>query len=52
MSKITAQHILVDQKFEAEDILKKLQIGSDFSVLVKDFLLADRQKMAVILENL
>ena len=37
MSKITAQHILVDQKFEAEDILKKLKSGSDFSLLAKDF---------------
>lgn len=37
MSKmIAAQHILVDQKFEAEDVLKKLNEGKDFSELAKD----------------
>lgn len=35
--KISAQHILVDQKFEAEDILKKLEQGEDFCELAKNF---------------
>ena len=37
MSKISAQHILVDQKFEAEDLLKKLESGEDFGQLAKDY---------------
>lgn len=38
MSKtIKAQHILVDQKFEAEDILRKLQMGESFEKLAKDY---------------
>ncbi len=37
MSKIiAAQHILVEQKFEAEDILKKLHEGEDFGALAKN----------------
>lgn len=36
-NKITAQHILVDQKFEAEDILKKIELGDDFDTLAKDY---------------
>ena len=37
MSKvIAARHILVDQKFEAEDILKKIESGEDFEKLAKD----------------
>lgn len=36
-NKISAQHILVDQKYEAEDILKKLEAGEDFSKLASDF---------------
>lgn len=35
--KISAQHILVDQKFEAQDILKKLEAGEEFEKLAKDF---------------
>jgi peptidyl-prolyl cis-trans isomerase C len=35
--KITAAHILVEQKFEAEDILKKLQAGESFEKLARDF---------------
>lgn len=35
--KITAQHILVDQKFEAQDIVKKLEQGEDFGKLAKDY---------------
>ena len=38
MSKtISAQHILVDQKFEAEDLLKKLNDGEDFGKLAQDY---------------
>lgn len=38
MSKnITASHILVDQEFEARDILKKIDDGVDFAQLAKDF---------------
>lgn len=37
MSKITASHILVDQKFEAEDLLKKIEAGEDFAKLAKDY---------------
>ena len=29
-NKIAASHILVDQKFEAEDILKKIEAGESF----------------------
>ena len=36
-NKISAQHILVDQKFEAEDIQKKIEQGEDFAKLAKDF---------------
>lgn len=35
--KIQASHILVDQKFEAQDLLKKLQAGESFEKLAKDF---------------
>jgi parvulin-like peptidyl-prolyl isomerase len=35
--KISAQHILVEQKFEAEDLLKKLEQGESFEQLAKDF---------------
>jgi peptidyl-prolyl cis-trans isomerase C len=37
MSKITCSHILVDQKFEAEDLVKKLADGKTFEELAKDF---------------
>lgn len=36
-NKISAQHILVDQKFEAEDLKKKLESGEEFEKLAKDF---------------
>lgn len=35
--KLRARHILVDQKFEAEDILKKLNLGESFEQLAKDY---------------
>lgn len=38
MSKIiSARHILVDQKFEAEDVLKKLKEGADFGELARQY---------------
>ncbi len=37
MSKITASHILVDQEFEATDLVKKLEEGVTFEELAKDF---------------
>ncbi|MBG60416.1 MAG: peptidylprolyl isomerase [Halobacteriovoraceae bacterium] len=36
-NKITASHILVDQKFEAQDILKKLNDGQSFEKLAQDY---------------
>ncbi len=35
--KIHAAHILVTHKYEAEDILRKLQAGESFEVLAKKF---------------
>ncbi|MGZ3789179.1 MAG: peptidylprolyl isomerase [Bacteriovorax sp.] len=35
--KITAQHILVDHEYEAQDLLKKLSEGSNFESLARDF---------------
>jgi peptidyl-prolyl cis-trans isomerase C len=35
--KISAQHILVAQKHEADDLLKKLDEGVSFEELAKDF---------------
>lgn len=35
--KIRAQHILVDQEFEANDLLKKLADGKSFEDLARDF---------------
>jgi peptidyl-prolyl cis-trans isomerase C len=35
--KINAQHILVEQKFEAEDIIKKLEAGESFEKLAQDY---------------
>ena len=35
--KITASHILVDQEFEATDLVKKLEDGKTFEELAKDF---------------
>lgn len=37
MAKIHCAHILVQHRFEAEDILKKLQSGSTFEDLAKKF---------------
>ena len=37
MSKISASHILVDQEFEAKDLLVKLKDGSTFEDLAKNF---------------
>jgi peptidyl-prolyl cis-trans isomerase C len=35
--KVTAQHILVDQEYEAQDLIKKLDEGVSFEDLAKDF---------------
>jgi peptidyl-prolyl cis-trans isomerase C len=35
--KIGAKHILVEQKYEIEDIQKKIQNGDSFELLAKDF---------------
>jgi peptidyl-prolyl cis-trans isomerase C len=35
--KIKASHILVDQEYEAKDILRKLEQGESFEKLAKDF---------------
>ncbi len=35
--KITASHILVDQEFEATDLVKKLEEGKTFEELANDF---------------
>ena len=37
MSQIRASHILVDQEFEAQDLLKKLEEGKSFEELAQDF---------------
>ena len=37
MDKISAQHILVEQEFEAKDLLKKLDEGASFEDLARDF---------------
>ncbi len=37
MSTIAAKHILVDQKHEAEDLIKKLEEGESFSDLAQKF---------------
>lgn len=42
--KVNAQHILVQQKFEAEDILKKLDEGKTFEELAGDFSLCPSGK--------
>lgn len=34
--KIRAQHILVDQEFEAKDLIRKLEEGVEFEALAKD----------------
>ena len=37
MSKIAANHILVDQEFEAQDLVKKLEQGESFENLAKNY---------------
>lgn len=37
MSKIRCAHILVDQEFEAKDLLKKMEDGKSFEELAKDY---------------
>ena len=37
MSTVNCKHILVDQEFEAKDIIKKLDEGVAFEELAKDF---------------
>ena len=37
MSTIAAKHILVEQEFEANDLLKKLEEGVSFEDLARDF---------------
>jgi peptidyl-prolyl cis-trans isomerase C len=37
MSKIMAKHILVEQAYEAEDLIKKMQEGEEFSTLAMKF---------------
>lgn len=37
MAKISARHILVEQKYEAEDIQKKLKEGESFEALAEKF---------------
>lgn len=37
MKKISAQHILVQHQYEAEDILRALQAGKDFSELARKY---------------
>ena len=37
MSTISASHILVEQKHEAEDLVKKLAAGESFETLAKQF---------------
>ncbi len=37
MDKVSALHILVDQEFEAQDLLKKLSEGTSFEDLARDF---------------
>ncbi len=35
--KVSAQHILVKNEFEAQDLLKKINAGEDFATLAKEF---------------
>lgn len=37
MSRISAKHILVEQQYEAEDVLKKLNEGESFENLAQKF---------------
>ncbi|MCP4915125.1 MAG: peptidylprolyl isomerase [Oligoflexia bacterium] len=36
-NKVNAQHILVDQEFEAKDLIRKLEEGVEFEKLAADF---------------
>ncbi len=42
--KIKARHILVKEKFEAEDLVKNLSLGKTFEELAKDFSLCPSGK--------
>lgn len=35
--KIAASHILVEQRYEADDVIRKLEAGEEFGKLAKDF---------------
>ena len=37
MSTVTCKHILVDQEFQVQDLLKKLEDGVSFEELAKDY---------------
>ncbi len=37
MSKLRAKHILVENQFEAEDLIKKIEEGKSFEELAADF---------------
>ncbi len=37
MSKVKAQHILVENQYEADDLLKKLESGTSFDELAKTY---------------
>ncbi len=37
MTKISAQHILIDHEYEAQDLVKKLEAGDSFEDLARDF---------------
>lgn len=37
MSKMKLKHILTEQKYEAEDLLRRLQRGEDFSTLAQKY---------------
>ncbi len=37
MDKVQASHILVEQEYEAKDLLKKLEEGTEFETLARDF---------------
>ena len=44
MNSITASHILVQQEFEIQDIIKKIEQGDSFEQLAKDFSLCPSGK--------
>jgi peptidyl-prolyl cis-trans isomerase C len=37
MSKLRAKHILVEHKFEADDLVRKIEEGTPFEKLAQDF---------------